>query len=195
RTGLGVYIFVIGDLVDAFQNRFLTNSERCVMVFRAFHFLEIWEASLVALDYSNKTHFITRETRQILQTLFNGFIALLLVYRDHLDHDNYPLLPWLHSTESAEHTFGELRRLKPDFTYSDFLHLQPKLMVKTNTAALNGEDDSGSNATAAGYHHTEHSTKGLNITAISCFPTDSVIHEAYRIAFYEAKSLFALCGI
>ncbi|KAG9091626.1 hypothetical protein FRC06_000486 [Ceratobasidium sp. 370] len=196
-TGLAVYIFVIGDLVDAFQNRFLTISERCRMVFRARYFMEIWSSSLTALGYSHNTHFITREAQQILQYLFDGFIALLLVYRDHLDHDNYPLLPWLHSTEPAEHTFGELRKLKPDFTYSDFLHLQPKVTMKTNASVLNGEYDSGSkaNARAAGYYHTEYSDNGINISALACFPTASVIHEASRLAFYEAKSLFALCGV
>ncbi|KAG8765471.1 hypothetical protein FRC12_007479 [Ceratobasidium sp. 428] len=193
--GLVVYLFIIGDFIDVFQNRFLSNSERLKIVLRTHHFLQIWESSLASLGYSNTAHFITRDAREILQYLIDGFIALVLVHRDHLDYDNYPLTPWLHSTEPAEHTFGEARRCVPDFTVSDFVHLNPKLMVRFEAAAKNGEFGSDSNARAAGYFHTQYSDKGIDIAAISVHPPDSVFAEASRLGFHEAKLLYELCGI
>ncbi|QRV89503.1 hypothetical protein RhiJN_17521 [Ceratobasidium sp. AG-Ba] len=193
-NGLAIYLFVFGELIDALQNRFMSIETRCKNVFRAYHFLEIWAASLDTLKYPKSAHFITREAREIIQYLVDGFISLVLIYRDHLDHGNYPLMPWLHSTEPCEHTFGEARKLESDITVSNFIYIQGKLKALFDAAVLSGEY-TNANARAAGYFHTEYADRGIDIAALSSYPTSSIICESSNLGFYEAKALFALCGI
>ncbi|QRV82762.1 Ulp1 protease family, carboxy-terminal catalytic domain protein [Ceratobasidium sp. AG-Ba] len=193
-TGLSIYLFVFGELIDVLHNRFMPIETRCKNVFRAYHFLEIWAASLDTLKYPKSAYFITREAREIIQYLVDGFISLVLIYRDHLDHGNYPLMPWLHSTKPCEHTFGEARKLESDITVSNFIYIQGKLKALFDAAVLSGEY-ANANARAAGYFHTEYSDRGIDIAALSSYPTSSIICESSNLGFYEAKALFALCGI
>lgn len=44
--GVIVYLFVFGELVDAYQNRFIPSTEHLRMAFRALFFLEIWKSTL-----------------------------------------------------------------------------------------------------------------------------------------------------
>lgn len=194
-SGLVVYLFVFGELVDAFQNRFLKNVDCVKMVLHAHYFLEIWRSSLSVLGYKEKLHFISLEAYNILGYLVHGFMSLVFVYRNCLDNDNYPLCPWLHSTKSCEHTFGKARKNKPDFTFADFLLMQPKLRVLFDAAVQTGEYEGGANARAAGYFHTQYSAKGIDIPALASFPTDHTIHDTAILALHEAESLFSLCGI
>ncbi|QRW11524.1 hypothetical protein RhiLY_10523 [Ceratobasidium sp. AG-Ba] len=167
---------------------------RCKNVFRAYHFLEIWAASLDTLKYPKSAHFITREAREIIQYLVDGFISLVLIYCDHLDHGNYPLMPWLHSTKPCEHTFGEAQKLESDITVSNFIYIQGKLKALFDAAVLSGEY-ANANARAAGYFHTKYWDRGIDIAALPSYPTSSIICESSNLGFYEAKALFALCGI
>lgn len=195
--GLCAYLFIFGDLFDAFQNRFLTVTERCKMVLRAWYFLDIWKSSLAALRYSESTHFITREAYDITKSLVQGFLGLVIIHRDHLDHDNYPYLPWLHSTEPCEHTFGEARKLRPDFTMGDFLSMQPKLAIITEQSVKNSdsEDEANARACAAGYFNTLYSSKGLDVLALASHPTNYTIFEVAKQALYEAEAVFNTCEV
>ena len=194
-SGLLVYLFIFGDLVDAFQNRCIANAERVKMVLRAHYFLDIWRSSLAALGYSETFHFITREAHEVIGYLVHGFLSLVLIYRDYLDDDHYPLCAWLHSTESAEHTFGEARKNKADFTFADFLIMVPKLSILFDAAVQAGDYEGSANARAAGYFHTQYSSTGINIPALSSFPTNHTMNEAARLALCEARACFSLCGI
>lgn len=66
--------------------------ERIVMVLRLKYFLEIWKLSLRTLGCSEQ-HFLGRDAEIIFTTLVNGFIGLVFVYREYLDHPNYPFCP------------------------------------------------------------------------------------------------------
>jgi hypothetical protein len=93
-----------------------------------------------------------------------------LDYRDHMD-GLFPLLPWLHSSEACEHVFGESRRIVKDFTMLDLLYMVPKLRVKFRAAVLLAKA-SDSKARAAEYTHTYFDNTGLDVLALSTFPSD-----------------------
>ena len=194
--GLIVYLFVLGELVDAYQNRFIPHTERIKMAFRARFFLEVWKAFLHEAGYPLSRYYISREAAEITNILVDALLALILVYRDHLD-DVYPLLPWLHSTEVCEHAFGECRKLVKDFTFTDFLYMIPKVMVMLGATSrlYSTAESSDPKARRGGYAHTYYDTKGIDIATLSQFPTDTEIRIAVRQAWEETEGLMGLLGI
>ncbi|KAG8715663.1 hypothetical protein FRC08_010298 [Ceratobasidium sp. 394] len=193
--GLLVLLYVLGEAFDAFQSCSLDIPERIHMVLRLFFFLEIWKSSLKTLGYSETEHFVTQDLYQILLNLVHSYMSLVLIYRDKLDHPNYPLCAWLHSTEGAEHTFAQVRKAKSDFDFSDFITMVPKLDIMSSAALSTGNDETDSKARASGYSHTLYSKLGINIAAMSNFPFDSIINRAAKTAYKEAEALFSRCGI
>ena len=195
RVGEIVYLFVFGDLIDAYQNRSLPHHERVKMLLRARYFLDYWERFIIRAGYKKSLHFLSREATDILRQIIEGLLALIYLYRDHLTNsDNInPLLPWLHSTEQCEHIFGEARRIVTDFCFLDFIYMLPKLRVTIREAMLRARSDP--RATASGYSHTHFDTRGLDIPVLASFPDDDEIDAAAEKAADEAESLLALLGV
>jgi hypothetical protein len=194
-TGLAALLFVLGDAFDAFQSRSLDIFERITMILRLFFFLEVWKSSLKTLGYSEAQHYITRDFDYILNNLVHSFLSLVLIHRDMLDHPHYPLCPWLHSTEGCEHTFGEARKVKPDFDTSDFFTMAPKLNIMSIAAVQTGDSMSDANARASGYSHTLYSKLGIDINNLSRYPAQSLVNRAAVHASQEAEAIFSRCGI
>ena len=115
RLGLIAYLFVMGEVVDAYQSRTISHLERVKMLLRCRYFLRLWKQFLGAAGYTQSRYYISREADDILDTLVDSLLALIYVYHDHPIDQHYPLLPWLHSTEMCEHTFAECRKLVKDF--------------------------------------------------------------------------------
>ena len=132
-----IYLFIFGELIDAYQNRALAHQERIKLVLRARYFMDYWQSYLQSAAYSEKQYFLSREATDIAQYLIDSLIGLVLVYRDHLD-GTLPLLPWLHSSETCEHVFGEARQIVKDFTMLDFFYMMTKLCMKLYEAVLRG---------------------------------------------------------
>lgn len=195
RTGEMVYLFIFGDLIDAYQNRSLPHHERMKMLLRAKYFLDYWKRFIMHAKYKKALHFLSREATDILRQIIEGLLALIYVYRDHLTNPNdiNPLLPWLHSTEQCEHIFGEARRIVTDFCFLDVIYMLPKLRVTIREAILRAR--SNPRATASGYSHTHFDTRDLNIPILATFPDDDEINTAAKEAADEAESLLALLGI
>lgn len=192
-VGVVLYLFVFGELVDAYQNRRISHAERIKMVLRARYYLDSWTTYLGACGYRKDRYFISREANDILHILIDGFIALIIIHRDHLPTPA-PLLPWLHSSEACEHIFGDARDVVKDFTFLDFIYMIPKLRIKLHGAALRGKASNGK-ARAAGYSHTYFDHEGLDLLVLSTFPTDAEIMAIAEIAAQEADSLIALLGV
>jgi hypothetical protein len=195
RAGEIVYLFMFGDLIDAWQNRSIPHRERVKMLLRARYFLDSWERFLKCADYKKHLHFLSREAIDILRQIIKGLLGLIYIYRDHLDNsDNMnPLLPWLHSMEQCEHIFGEAQRIVTDFCFLDFIYMIPKLRVTIREAMLHARTDP--RATASGYSHTHFDTRGLDIPVLSTFPSDDEIDAAAKEAAEEAESILALLDI
>ena len=195
RVGEIVYLFVFGDLIDAYQNRSIPHRERVKMLLRARYFLDSWERFLAQSDYKKPLHFLSREAIDILRQIIEGLLGLIFIYRDHLRNSNdiNPLLPWLHSTEQCEHVFGDARRIITDFSFLDFVRMIPKLRVTIREAMLRARIDP--RATASGYSHTHFDSRGLDIPILATFPSDEEIDAAANEAAEEAESLLALLGL
>jgi hypothetical protein len=146
------------------------------MVLRLHFFLERWAQFLDQAGYAKSTYFISSQFRNILNYLVFGLIQLIVVYRDNYD-SQFPLLFWLHLTEVCEHMFGVLRSLIKDFTMLDFYNVVLKIFIRLrvftkSTLATVSKD------TASGYAHTYSDCRGIDLTALSTFPTDEEINEA-----------------
>ena len=91
RVGLAVYLFVMGEAVDAYQSRTIGHLERVKMVLRCRYFLRLWKRFLQAAGYNEAKYYISKEADDILNKLIDGLLALVYVYRDNLGGE-YPLL-------------------------------------------------------------------------------------------------------
>lgn len=83
--GLIVYLFLMGEVVDAYQSRTLPHIEQVKMVLRLHFFLERWEAFLGRAGYGKLSHFILPQFHDILHYLIFGLIQLVIIYRDTYD--------------------------------------------------------------------------------------------------------------
>lgn len=143
--------------------------------------------------YRKDHYFISREADDILRIIIEGLIALVIIHRDHLSKPA-PLLPWLHSSEACEHVFGEARHVVKYFTFLDFIYMIPKLHIKLHETVVRGKSSNGK-ARAAGYSHTYFDNEGLDLVALSTYPTDAEIQVLAEQAAQAANSLIALLGV
>jgi len=130
---------------------------------------------LAAAGCAENRYFISREACDIANILNDRLISLILIYHNHIAHDEgpVPLFPWLHSTETCEHVFGELCKLVKDFCYLDFLYAMPKLCILFKSALLQHGADP--HTCAEGYAHTWFDTKGVDYVALATYPMDAEI--------------------
>ncbi|KDQ05884.1 hypothetical protein BOTBODRAFT_122163, partial [Botryobasidium botryosum FD-172 SS1] len=188
--GLIVYLFVIGDLLDGWQNREIPHIKRIQLALRARAFLMAWHAHVLAHpDHTTHVQFISSQSHKILLSMCDSLILLVLYYPE------YPLCPWLHSTEYVEHLFGILRQLRDDFTFSDIIYMVPKAVRYMSSAFSVLSIEEQGNKTAAGYHHTYFKSQGLDIAALMVYPGDTEISDAFDAATTEAEGLLSAVGI
>ncbi|PPQ85038.1 hypothetical protein CVT24_010456 [Panaeolus cyanescens] len=190
-----VYLFVFGELVDAFQNRSISHLKRIRMVLRARYFLDTWTAYLQACQYPIHRYHLSRECLAILDIVIQSMIALVIIHRDYVDGDS-PLFPWLNTTEPCEHVFGCARQVVKDFTYLDFIYMVPKLRIQLREATLHSHI-SDSKASGAGYTHTyfDFDFQGSQLAIFAQFPSDQDILDLCPLASQEADSLWSTLGV
>lgn len=194
QRGLATYLFVIGELVDAWQSRNIPHIERVRMVLRARYFLMAWRTHIARHpDHDVNTQFISRSSYDIFLTLSDSLISLIITYRKF--YSTYPLLPWLHSSEPCEHLFGLIRQIKPDFSYTDFLYLQPKLRALLLGAFGDLSAEQQANETASGYHHTYFKADDLDLRSLMDYPDDEQLHSILKYAVEDVIALLAPLGI
>lgn len=193
QTGLMIYLFVFGELIDAYQNRHISIITRVKMVLRAHFFLQAWEKFLDAAGYPKHKHFISHEAADITRILIRGFLQLVFIYRDHV-RGRCPFVPWLLATEACEHVFGICRQIVKDFTMLDFHQMIPKLFIRLREAVFSTSFSDGKSR-ASGYNHTYTDNRGIDLAALSIYPTNAEIDEASCQAYAEADNLFTLLGL
>ena len=189
--GLTVYLFVFGDLIDAYQSRKISHTERVLMVLRAKFFKDLWKNFLHEGGYTEQRYFISRDADNITDTLVLGLLGLIYIHRDTFDQP-FPLMPWTHGSESNEHVFGLMRSLISDFTMLDVLRMAPKLTVRLQAACRSRCQRFGE--TAAGYSHTYFDDDDTPSNLFSQFPSDQTINSVAKVAYDEAIYLWSLLG-
>lgn len=194
RKGLLVYLFVLGEIIDAWQNRSISHLERATMVMMARFVFMAWRTHVISHPaYSLNVQFISRESFDIFTRICDGLLTLIILHRQY--HPTHPLLPWLHGTENCEHIFGTLRQLKTDFNYMDFLYLQPKLRTLILSAFSRLVGEKAATATAAGYYHSYILDAHIDLHALSTWPTDTELESASGAAYRSAETLLEAVGI
>ncbi|KAH8977094.1 hypothetical protein EDB92DRAFT_2002633 [Lactarius akahatsu] len=193
NLGLPIYLFIIGELIDAYENRNILHAERVKMVLRVQFFKAMWKSFLQRSGYPENRYFISAAADDIIDILVEGLIGLVFIHRDHLDAV-FPLLPWMHGSEGNEHVFGLLRSLIPDFTMLDVLRMIPKLNVRLMAACKAKNVKTDFRRTAAGYSHTYFDAGGIPLGILSKFPSDHEIAQVAVLAFDEASTLWDILG-
>ncbi|KAJ7491624.1 hypothetical protein B0H11DRAFT_2399055 [Mycena galericulata] len=173
HVGEIIYIFIFGELVDAYQSREISHTERMKMALRTRYFLDAWAKYLDAVGYKQSQYFLSREAVDIARYLIEGIISLILVHRDHVP-GTIPLLPWYHSSEPCEHTFSKSRDIVKDFAFLDLIFLAPKLHISMREVVLSGRS-SNTKAAAQGYTHTYFDTVGADLAKLAVYPSDDEI--------------------
>lgn len=194
HLGLVIYLFVFGELIDAYQNRRISIIARVQMVLRAFFFMELWESFLDKAGYSKSRHFLSHEACDITRILIHGLLKLVFIYRDHVPLGARALLFWLLTSEPCEHVYGLARKIVVDFNLLDFFYMFPKLYILLRESVFSDKFSNGK-ACASGYNHTYTDNRGINFIALSTFPSDEEINQAAQQAYGEAENLFALLGV
>jgi hypothetical protein len=189
--GLSIYLFIFGDLIDAYQSRKVSHSERVIMVLRAKFFKDLWKTFLHEGGYSTQHYFISQDADKIVDTLILGLLGLIFIHRDSLDRP-FPLMPWTHGSESNEHVFGIMRSLITDFTMLDVIRMIPKLTVRLQATCRSRHQRFGD--TAAGYSHTYFHDEDAPLGLFSQYPSDESINSLARVAHDEACYLWSLLG-
>ena len=192
NLGLIVYLFVFGELVDAYQSRTMSHLERVKVALRAQFFKDQWKKFLKDAGYAPGRHFISNEASDIIYIMVNGIIGLVYIHHDILKR-RFPLLPWRNGSETNEHVFGFIRDLVPDFTMLDVLRLVPKLGVRL-MAACKRKNKADFRRAAAGYSHTYSEANDADMHFLTIFPTDAEIASASQTAFDESTMLWELLG-
>ncbi|KAJ3764787.1 hypothetical protein FB446DRAFT_795722 [Lentinula raphanica] len=193
-VGLVVYLFIFGELVDAYQNRRISLLERCHMVLRAYFFLDFWETFLDQASYSKTKYFLSKEVVDIIRISIRGFFEILFIHRDHLGRQ-WALFAYLAGTSLCEHIFGMARIFDPDFTLYGWYILKPKLTMMLERAVQQSWQSPDSKARASGYNHSYLDRHGVDVQNLSLFPTDNQIDDASQLAYDDASDLFCLLGL
>lgn len=193
NVALPIYLFIFGELIDAYENRHIPHVDRIKMVLRVHFFKSIWKTFLCRAGYPEIRYFISAAADDIIDILIHGLIGLIYVYRDHLSQP-FPLLPWMHGSEPNEHVFGLLRLLVMDFTMVDIVRLIPKLNVRLMAACRAKNVKVDFRRTAAGYSHTYFDVDEIPLGILSEFPSDRGIARAASLAFDEANALWDILG-
>ncbi len=194
EAGLIVYLFVFGDLVDAYQNRFLPHIDRIQMVLRSKFFVELWLKFLEKGNYKKSRHSISHEAEDIMKFMVNGLIQLVIIYCDCTGNQRVPLLVWMIMTKVCEHLYSVSRGFIKDFHHKEFQEIVPKALLQLREAILSQRFSDGKE-TANGYNHGYTDMRGLDLAALSTYPSNSEIDDASRRSYSEAENLFAILGV
>ncbi|CAJ0767631.1 10340_t:CDS:2, partial [Entrophospora sp. SA101] len=194
--GLFVYLFVLGELCDAYLNRTIDHKTRIEMVLRAYFFLNTWKnyVECCSIHYSKKWYslqksFISIQSYDIFISMAESLIMLIIAHREY--YSLFPLFPWEHGTEGLEHIFGISRRILPDFNFNEFFKIQQRVSYRDKIARAGIIDTSKDHNSAAGYVFDIDGTSlpHETIEILRTWPTTDDIKESTVIAFNEAMSL------
>ncbi|GBC05191.1 hypothetical protein RclHR1_00610003 [Rhizophagus clarus] len=193
--GLFIYLFVLGELCDAYLNRKIDHKARIRMVMRAFFFLKVWKdyiqrcGSIHSSKWYNMQHsIISMQSFEIFISMAESLIMLIMIHREYYPH--YPLFLWEHGTEALEHIFGISRQVIADFNFYEFYKIQKRVMYRDKISRAGLINTSRDRTSAGGYVFDIDGTS-LSHETIEClrtWPSEDDFKEAIRIGHSEAMS-------
>ncbi|KAJ3518950.1 hypothetical protein NM688_g9370 [Phlebia brevispora] len=193
--GEAIILYLVGEVGDAYQNRHIMHSVRLRGVLGKYYFMRMWLAYLKKVGLPQSRYCLSPDAVKIIDILVEGLFALIVVYRDHYAASSpFPLLPWLHSTEPVEHTFGCARQQRSDFTLMEFYDMARKIRIRMEERVALGKIDDPK-ATDTAYNHTYFDVRDLNLWALSTYPSDAEIAQIAVEALEDAEALVTVLGV
>ncbi|KAI0645527.1 hypothetical protein C8Q79DRAFT_1104104 [Trametes meyenii] len=153
--GLFVYLFIFGELFDAWLNRRMAAQDRVLAALRARFFLHVWQNHIKQMErrfpdlYKPNRSFISPSSFNIFNRLCDTLVLLILAYARF--YPEQPFCPWLLGTEFVEHFFGLARSLLPNFTYVEFVKLVKHVMLRQQILLSGKLSAKKERTTRAGY--------------------------------------------
>ncbi|KAJ7839111.1 hypothetical protein B0H14DRAFT_3458876 [Mycena olivaceomarginata] len=196
NMGLIVYLFVIGDLVDAYESRSMTHATRAKAALRAQLFLDTWKQFLKKQGYSQARHYLSPAADNIYHMLVDGLLGLIIIHRDHLPCPTIPLLPWKHESMGNERIFAALRDHFPDMTLAQVMFAVPHLRatMQAAKAALFSKASLKDSARGHSFFDTSDDTS-INFANLATFLTDQELTALYGEAIEENHLLWSLLNV
>ncbi|EGG10172.1 uncharacterized protein MELLADRAFT_94558 [Melampsora larici-populina 98AG31] len=200
-TGLAVYLFIIGELVDAWLSNSASHEERILSSHTADVFLKRWKAflkeqyddtdGLMSLDRNGISH----PAWKIFSQLASSLVALIISHREHFP--DAPFVPWKHGTEACEHIFGWMRVILPKFTMLDARQMMPKIFTIIRRIMLKRIKMPKSEHIHAGYNlsFSDEPASLEQAKLLKIFPSDQRIHSIMALAEKRAQTLIEFTGM
>ncbi|KAJ7055055.1 hypothetical protein C8F01DRAFT_1234841 [Mycena amicta] len=196
NMGLVAYLFVIGEMVDAYASRTMPHKKRAGAVIRAHLFFTTWKQLLQKTGYPLSRYYISHPADKIFKMLIDGLLGLIIIHRDHLPSNDIPLLPWKHGSMANEHAFAAIRAVFPDFSLVQVLTLLPNLRA-TMTRAKQALFSKGSfKRTRDGYTLCDlEEDAQVNYAELAKFPSDAELTDIFGEAIEENHTLWTLLHV
>lgn len=188
-----VYLFVFGGLINGYQNQHILLITRVQLALQALFFIDMWESFLDSAGYSKAKHFLSHEACDITRIIITGLLQLVFVYCDYVSQP-FPLLLWLLLSEVCEHVFGIRCQIIKDFMILDFHFMVPKLFLQLREAVFSSSFSDGK-ARVSSYNHTYTDHRGVDLVALSTYPSNNNINTAAQCTYDEAEIFFGLLGV
>lgn len=199
--GLTIYLFVMGELCDAWLNRTASPSERILSAFTSHFFLDRWRdylyerqedsPGLMSADRNGVSH----QSIKTFLSLSFSLLGLIIAHREH--YPQFPFMPWKHGTEACEHIFGWMRHIMPDFTVLDARQMMPKIftIIKNIIEKKISMPTPESNQSGYQYPCSEGQDGSEFNMDFFLYPTDNEIKYLLLIAKNRANTLIQFVGM
>ncbi|KAI0349019.1 hypothetical protein OH77DRAFT_1415677, partial [Trametes cingulata] len=193
--GLFGYLFVFGELFDAWLNRRLAAHDRVLAAFRARFFLHTWHNHIKQMErrfpdlYKPNRAFISPASFNIFNRLCDTLVLLALAY--YRFYPDQPFCPWLVGTEFVEHFFGLARTLLPDFTYAEFLKLVKHVMLRQHIL-LSGKFSANKERSSRAGYILDYDASPLTPAELSearVYMPEALLNQLVELAYLEATQI------
>ncbi|EMD33802.1 hypothetical protein CERSUDRAFT_76503 [Gelatoporia subvermispora B] len=200
--GLHVYLFILGELFDAWLNRRMAPRDRVLAALRARFFLHFWHAHIRNLSqeypdlYSTTQSFISPASFNIFNRMCDSLVLLALAYARY--YPDHAFCPWMLGTEFVEHFFGLARTLLPNFTYAELLKLVKHVMLRQHILLTGNFQPQKERSSRSGYildYDNSPLTKeelSLNHVKLSTLELNQTVALAFKEASQISKELLYL---
>lgn len=198
--GLSIYLYVVGEMCDAWLNRWIGHRERIRSAWTAEFFLRHWKKYLLKRQakphklMSVAQNCISPQSLKIFSTFASSLVQLIISHREF--YPTYPLLPWKHGSEPVEHVFGWMRVLSPRFTVLDARMMMPKIHAIVKNVMSGKMKIPPSEHMHSGYQYAfSDEPESDDLKILAQFPTDSEISEDLALAYERANQLTTISGM
>ncbi|KAJ7212984.1 hypothetical protein GGX14DRAFT_564031 [Mycena pura] len=193
NMGLIVFLFVIGELIDAYESCTMTHAKRMKVALRARIFLSTWKIFLHKMGYSIRCHYLPPGSTKIFHTLVDGLLGLILIHRDHLPSPTIPLLPWKHESMTNERIFSALCGIFPEMSLVQAMLAVPNIWATMSKAKHTLFSKASYKKVANGYSFCDTTEdSAINFVNLANFPTDLELSNIYGEAIEENDILWSL---